>query len=146
MARNGEVNVGQLVRERHGQERVLTVGFAGHRGTVVAASRWDAPARVLPLPPARDGSVEDVLVAALPEPALLDLPTPASQPQWLREPRGHRAVGVVYDPGQERWGNYVPTVLGDRYDALLWLPETRALRPLQLEPDSGEAETWPTGQ
>lgn len=145
MAGHGEVNVGQLVRERHGRERVLTVGFAGHHGTVVAADRWDAPTRVLPLPPAMNGSIED-LMAALPEPALLDLPGPDRQPQWLREPRGHRAVGVVYDPDQERWGNYVPTVLGDRYDALLWFPETWALRPLHLEPGQAEAETWPTGQ
>jgi len=146
MAGHGEVNVGQLVRERHGRDRVLAIGFASHHGTVVAANRWDAPARVLPLPPARNGSIEDLLMAALPEPALLDLPAPDRQPQWLRERYGHRAVGVVYDPDQERWGNYVPTVLGDRYDALLWLPKTQALRPLHLEPDHGEAETWPTGQ
>jgi erythromycin esterase len=146
MSRYGDVNVGQLVRERHGRQRVLTVGFAGHRGTVVAADRWDAPTRVLPLPPAREGSLEDLLVAALPEPALLAFPAQDDQPPWLRERRGHRAVGVVYDPDRERWGNYVPTVLGDRYDALLWFPETRALRPLHVEPRSGEAETWPTGQ
>ncbi len=64
MSQYGEVNVGQLVRERHGRDRVLAVGFAGHRGTVVAADAWDAPTRILRLPPARPGSVEDVLVSA----------------------------------------------------------------------------------
>jgi erythromycin esterase len=74
MADAGEVNVGQLVRERHGRKHVLAVGFAGHRGSVIAADRWDAPARVLPLPPAVRGSVEDLLVTALPDPALLHWP------------------------------------------------------------------------
>lgn len=37
MASDGMVNVGQLVRERHGDEGVLVVGFAGHSGTVIAA-------------------------------------------------------------------------------------------------------------
>jgi hypothetical protein len=87
------------------------------------------------------------------EPALAGLvagraghwPDVGGQPRWLREPRGHRAVGVGYDPDQERWGNYVPTVLGERYDALLWFPEPRALSPLHGWPGSGEPETWPAG-
>ena len=29
----------------------------------------------------------------------------------LDEPGGHRAIGVVHDPGHERWGNHVPTVV-----------------------------------
>lgn len=141
MAATGQVNVGQLVRERHGRDSTLIVGFAGHRGTVIAADRWDAPTRVLPLPPARTGGLEDLLHEALPDPALLDFGCAQDQPRWLRERRGHRAVGVVYDPERERQGNYVPTVLGDRYDVLLWFPQTHALRPLHTTGASGEAET-----
>ena len=65
---------------------------------------------------------------------------------WLRARLGHRAVGVVYDPGREH-GNYVPTVMGDRYDALLWFEETRALRPLHHEhrATGPELETEPSG-
>ena len=40
----------------------------------------------------------------------------------------------MYRPERERWGNYVSTVLGERYDAFLYLEETTALRPLHLEP------------
>ena len=48
------------------------------------------------------------------------------------EPRGHRAIGVVYKPAHERYGNYVPTILPHRYDALIYLERTRALRPLHM--------------
>jgi erythromycin esterase-like protein len=54
--------------------------------------------------------------------------------QWLRNRWDHRAIGVVYRPEQERWGNYVPTVLGERYDAFMYLEETAPLMPLHLEP------------
>jgi erythromycin esterase-like protein len=55
------------------------------------------------------------------------------RPEWLDRRLDHRAIGVVYRPERERWGNYVPTVLGSRYDAFLYLEETSALRPLHLE-------------
>ena len=52
----------------------------------------------------------------------------------------------MYEPRQER-GNYVPTVMGGRYDALLWFERTEALRPLHHEaaPREPELETEPTG-
>jgi hypothetical protein len=40
---------------------------------------------------------------------------------------------VVYRPEREKWGNYVPTVLGERYDAFVYLDDTAPLRPLHLE-------------
>jgi erythromycin esterase-like protein len=55
---------------------------------------------------------------------------PTSRPPLLTDELDHRAIGVLYHPERERWGNYVPTVLGDRYDAFLWFDETSALRPL----------------
>ena len=66
--------------------------------------------------------------------------------RWLADWRGHRAVGVVYHPAREV-GNYVPTRMGGRYDALLWLEHTEALTPLHHEPRPGEPEleTEPTG-
>lgn len=43
-------------------------------------------------------------------------------------------------------GNYVPSVLGDRYDAFVWIDQTRALRPLHpLRIDTREPETYPSG-
>jgi hypothetical protein len=52
----------------------------------------------------------------------------------------------VYHPERER-GNYVPTDLAARYDAFVFVDETRALRPLHT-PEIAEAEppeTYPTG-
>lgn len=70
-----------------------------------------------------------------------------SAPDIFLESRGHRAIGVVYDPQRERYGNYVPTVLPRRYDAFVYLEETRALHPLHLEPHAGHdpPETYPWG-
>lgn len=145
MASAGLVTVGQLVRERHGGEGVALVGFASHRGSVVAASGWGDPEQVLPLPVAHRGSHEDLLHRALDRDAVLVFGDDRSGP-WLSTRLGHRAVGVVYHPARES-GNYVPTVMGARYDALVWLEETSALRPLHHEarPREPELETEPTG-
>lgn len=141
----GEVNVGQLVRERHGDEGVVLVGFSSHRGTVIAADEWGSPIKQKRVPPGITGSYEDLLHRMNVGDALLIFdPAPARE---LLTPRGHRAIGVVYRPAYERYGNYVPTVLPRRYDALLFIDESRALAPLHaVEPLAGhEAETFPTG-
>jgi hypothetical protein len=65
----------------------------------------------------------------------------------LERPRDHRAIGVVYDPRNERWGNYVPSILPRRYDAFLHIDETHAVDPLHMPVRVGEEppETYPTG-
>ena len=145
MARANMVNVGQLLRERHDPDEVALVGFASHRGKVLAAPGWGEPEVSYPLPVAVPGSHEDVLHQVLGQPAVLVFPPDRSGP-WLAGRRGHRAVGVVYAPRREA-GNYVPTVIGARYDALIWLEETSALRPLHHErrPVEPEYETEPSG-
>ncbi|AMV40072.1 erythromycin esterase family protein [Planctomyces sp. SH-PL62] len=148
MAEQGEVNVGQLVRERHGDEGVVLVGFGSHRGSVIAGREWEAAMERMPVPPAREDSWEDVLHQAVGRDALLPLATADPTPEML-EPRGHRAIGVVYRPERERFGNYVPTVLPRRYDAFLYLETTRALHPLHEIPvhERGEApDTYPWGE
>ncbi len=145
MADAGMVNVGQLVRERYGEDQCVLVGFASHRGTVIAAEQWGRVGQRMTVPPARPGSAEAFLHDALEEDALFVFPR--WLPGWATEERPHRAIGVVYHPHAERWGNYVPSVLGRRYDALLWLDETTALHPLSTrDSPSAEAETWPSGQ
>jgi erythromycin esterase-like protein len=145
MRRAGMVNVGQLVRERYGADEVGLVGFASHRGTVTAATGWGRAEEVMTVPPAQPGTHEDLLHRALGEPALLTFGADRDGP-WLGHSAGHRAIGVVYDPRRES-RNYVPTVMGARYDALIWLEDTRALRPLRHEPEPGEPEleTEPSG-
>ncbi|MEV4174052.1 erythromycin esterase family protein [Nonomuraea sp. NPDC049709] len=145
MAAAGMTNLGQLARERH-HEDVVLVGFGSHRGTVVAGDRWGAQHHVMPVPPARPASLEAFLHEALPgQDALFLVPPSGLRADWYDEPMGHRAIGVVYHPDRERWGNYVPTIVGRRYDAFLWMDESRAVHPLHGEP-WGEAEprTFPT--
>ncbi|MBC6466604.1 erythromycin esterase family protein [Actinomadura alba] len=145
MARHGLVNLGQLARERHGRDRVVLVGFAGGHGEVVAAPRWGAPMEVMPVPPPRPDSLEALLDKTELGRALFifsDQPDAA----WLRAERGHRAIGVVYDPYLDHHRNWVPTRLGERYDALCWLHRTTPIRPLHLDAARrGELETFPAG-
>lgn len=145
MARAGMVNLGQLVRQRFGDHDVALVGFAAHRGSTLAAAAWGEPEQVLAVPRAQAGSHEDLLHLALGASALLVFGHTRDGP-WLSHRAGHRAIGVVYQPRREA-GNYVPTVMGRRYDALLWLENTRALTPLRHEPVPRELEfeTEPTG-
>lgn len=145
MRQAGLLNLGQLLRERHGEDDVLLVGMASYAGEVVAAQQWGAPEERMPVPPAHEGSHEGLLHRALAEPAMLDFGETRDD-AWLTHLTGHRAIGVVYDPRREE-GNYVPTVMGRRYDALIWLEETQALRPLHHEavPEESEFETEPSG-
>jgi erythromycin esterase len=149
MARARMVNVGQLVRQSNGEDDVLLVGFGTHRGTVIAAEEWGAPMERMHVPSARDGSFEDVTHDAAGGDALLVFDgSDDGGVRGLDEPIGHRAIGVVYDPGRERWGNYVPTVVPRRYDAFVFIDETRAVDPLHMAVRIGGdvPETFPSGE
>jgi erythromycin esterase-like protein len=132
MAGAGMVNVGQLWRERHGDDDVVLVGMGGYRGGVVAAEAWGAQMERMPVPEARPGSLEALLHAEVGHDALFVVP-PGERPGWLTRRLDHRAIGVVYRPEREKRGNYVPTVVGERYDAFLWFEDTAPVRPLHLE-------------
>ena len=144
MAADDMVNIGQLARERWGEKDAVLVGFSTHRGTVIAGQEWDALAERMDVPEAREGSWDELLHRAGEEDKLLLLDGKGP----LREQRGQRAIGVVYRPEYEHLGNYVPTALALRYDALLFIDETQALRPLPVAIDSHEEipETYPSGR
>jgi erythromycin esterase-like protein len=147
MIDDGTINIGQLVREAHEAEGVVLVGFGSYRGSVIAGDEWEAPMERMEVPPGRPGSWEDILHRAGAEDKLLLLDEARTNEDFLKE-RGHRAIGVVYHPAYERHGNYVPTVLPLRYDAFLYLVETRALHPLhevKAEANGEVPETYPAG-
>ncbi|MFC7534348.1 erythromycin esterase family protein [Actinoplanes sp. GCM10030250] len=142
----GEVTLGQLARERPGDDEVLIVGFGTYRGSVVAGSAWGAHMESMPVPPARAGSLEEILHLTAPPCGLLVFPAGADGPDLLTTVLPHRAIGVVYRPERERWSNYVPSIIGQRYDAFLWFDESHAVRPLHtLRVDTREPETFPSG-
>jgi erythromycin esterase-like protein len=146
MAGAGMVNVGQLVREGHRPEEVVLVGFGSYEGSVIAAREWGAPMERMPVPPAMAESYEEILHRGNGRDGLIIL-SGGPDPGGLRATRGHRAIGVVYDPSRERFGSFVPTVLPSRYDAFLFLDQTRALHPLHLPVHAGHdlPETFLTG-
>ncbi len=130
MVTAGEVNLGQLARERYGRDTVFAVGFATATGTVLAARAWEGPSQTMTVPWPRQDSLEAALLAAGDGDRilLLDRIPPGHALRRLLLP--HRAIGVVFRPEEERWANYVPTRLAQRYDALVFIPHTQALEPL----------------
>src|SRR5436190_21843667 len=62
MGRRGELNVGQLVRERFGQNAV-SIGFSTYTGTVTAVSNWGETAERKRVRPALQGSYEELFHA-----------------------------------------------------------------------------------
>ncbi|HWJ90293.1 MAG TPA: erythromycin esterase family protein [Flavisolibacter sp.] len=145
MKRAGMVNIGQLAREQYGINKVYLTGFATYRGSVIAADAWGSPMEELEVPEAREGSIEHQLHQESSEDRYLLFNTEDIQRKYEDSIR-HRAIGVVYDPLREKFGNYVASILSSRYDALVFLDETRALHPLHLKPhDEKMPETYPFG-
>lgn len=145
MGQRGELNVGQLMREKYGQDAVL-VGFTTHHGTVTAASNWDAPAERKRVRPALAGSYEAMFHAVRPSRFLLNLRQDDIATRGLRDTRLERAIGVIYRPETERVSHYFRARLPDQFDAVLHFDETRAVEPLEYtaEWEAGEVpETYP---
>jgi erythromycin esterase-like protein len=167
MGEAGELNVGQLMRQRHGHA-VFNIGWSTYTGSVTAASDWDAPAERKRVRPALPNSYEALFhavatgatsaeravgaVAAAGEPRpdfVLLLRGNAGVAERLRLPRLERAIGVIYRPDTERWSHYFHARLADQFDAIVHIDETRAVEPLERSTgwQQGEVpETFPTGQ
>ena len=146
MSRRGELNVGQLVRERHGK-RALLIGFTTYEGSVTAASNWDEPAQCMRVRPGLTGSVEELFHEVGMRNFMLDLATPTDASEALRTPRLERAIGVIYRPDTERQSHYFHTSLTSQFDAVLHYDVTRAVEPLErsaLWEGAEVPETYPS--
>jgi erythromycin esterase-like protein/predicted phosphoribosyltransferase len=145
MGQRGELNVGQLVREKYASEAVL-VGFTTHHGTVTAASDWGKSAERKRVRPALAGSYEALFHAAGRDRFLVILNDGDMMVQQLAVPRLERAIGVIYRPETERQSHYFRARLMNQFDAVLHFDETRAVKPLEssAEWEAGELpETFP---
>lgn len=138
MGRSGEVNLGQLLRDRWGAD-VVSVGLTTHHGTVTAARQWDAAPERMALGPAITGSWDAVLHETGLQSFLLLLTGTGRTIESLDEERLERAVGVVYFPQTERASHYFHARLAAQFDALIHLDETSATAPLELEERTGMA-------
>lgn len=145
MAGAGMVNIGQLAREEYGRDDVALVGLGTHHGTVLAGTTWGAEPETMEVPAARPDSWEDLFHQAGRKQAVLASEDVRSRPEFAAR-RDHRAIGVVYRPERERYGNYVPTVLLDRYDHFVFIDETRALHAIEGSGAAdGPPDTFPWG-
>jgi erythromycin esterase-like protein len=148
MGAEGEWTVGQLVRERRGDEAFL-VGFTTHTGTVSAASEWDAPVEHKQVRPSLPESYERVFHDTGIPRFYLPLREGAAR-EALMEPRLERAIGVIYAPRTERMSHYFEAVLPEQFDAVIHWDETRAVTPLDPPPGwpahpEAAPDTFPTG-
>ena len=142
----GELNIGQLCRQRFGDEAVL-VGFGTHAGTVAAASDWDAPMEVKQVRPSLPESYERLCHDAGIGRALLDLREgvhPALR-EALLPARLERFIGVIYLPETERWSHYADASLPQQFDAWVWFDRTSAVTALPTKVREGVPDTYPFG-
>jgi erythromycin esterase-like protein len=145
-AERGELNIGQLCRERFGREAAL-IGFGTHGGAVMAADDWDEPGRMMQVQPSRPDSYEALCHAADLPRFLLDLRPGENEALRgeLREPRLERFIGVIYRPSTERYSHYARASLPEQFDGFVWFDETRAVEPLPTRTSEAEDETYPFG-
>ena len=130
MHRAGMVNVGQLLREQQQDDQVFSVGFGTYIGSVIAAKSWEESFETMRVPPARLNSWEELLnrTGAHDKILLFDKENSILFNRWV----GHRAIGVIYHPEYEAHGNYVPSKIAQRYNAFVFINETKALTPIPI--------------
>jgi erythromycin esterase-like protein len=130
MGERGELNVGQLVRQRYGADALL-VGFTTYTGTVTAASDWGAAAERMDVRPALRGSYEALFHEVGVPRFLLRMLDDVDIAEELARPRIERAIGVIYRPQSERGSHYFQARLSQQFDVMLHFDDTRAVEPLE---------------
>jgi erythromycin esterase len=161
------INIGQLVREHASEKNAILVGFGTYKGSVIAAKEWGEKMERMHVPPAIEGSWDSLIHERTNGSNSLFIfrgennernkaeelihGSEGIRSNNIKRKKGQRAIGVVYNPEYERYGNYVPTILAKRYDAFLYIDETHALHPLHMpeakeqQQDKELPETFPTG-
>lgn len=145
MTDEGMYNIGELVRTKYQKEDVFLVGFGSYEGRVIAGNSWGAPMHDIEVPEAKKDSWEYLLHKAGKENKLLFMED-FKETSFAHKRIGHRAIGVVYRPAYEHYGNYVPSILPQRYDAFVYIAKTKALHPLHLTQHTEQIpDTYPFG-
>lgn len=147
MSRRGELNVGQLCREKFGDNAYL-IGFGTNSGTVAAASDWDAPMEIKNLRPALPNSYERLCHQTGWTGFLLPVGQKFGDPQvrsGLSKPRLERAVGVIYRPETELASHYFKAELPHQFDEYIWIDKTNAVTILDTQELKEMPDTYPFG-
>jgi erythromycin esterase-like protein len=147
MGERGELNLGQLVRERFGEDAV-SIGFTTYTGTVTAAANWNEPAERKTVRPAHRLSYEALFHEVDTPRFFVNLRDNPALAAHLREERLERAIGVIYRPETEMVSHYFHARLADQFDAVIHFDHTCAVEPLERTTawELGEVEeTFPSG-
>jgi erythromycin esterase len=146
MARNGEVNVGQLVRKEFGENNVFIVGSGTFQGTVIAAEGWGQPIKTMEVPKAEQGSWEEILhkLGGTGTNKII-LSKDIVNNKFFGKQIGNRAIGVVYHPDEGQFPYYVPSVIPKRYDAFIFIDYTNALHPINIKLQNEPPDLYPSG-
>src|SRR5207244_3027830 len=97
------VNIGQLVREHASEKNVILVGFGTYKGSVIAAKGWGEKMERMYVPPAIEGSWDNLLHKQSNGSNSLLIFGDDTKDQLLTQDkrtirrRGQRAIGVVYN-------------------------------------------------
>lgn len=146
MSKAGEWNLGQLVREKYGQDAVV-IGFSTYTGTVTATTNWNELPQLKQVRPALPDSYEALFhKTGLPQ-FWLNLRAEDSAVTGLREQRLERAIGVIYLPETERSSHYFYASLPEQFDAIIHIDDTSGVEPIDrtIEPVTDEVpETFPS--
>jgi erythromycin esterase-like protein len=148
MGEHGQLNLGQLVRERYAPEETFLLGFSTYTGTVTAASDWDGPAELKKVVPSRPDSFEYLFHDSGLENFLLPIRGRDKVQAALAKRRLERAIGVIYRPDTERVSHYFHADLARQFDAVIHLDQTSAVKPLEysaLWTPEEVPETYPFG-
>ena len=148
MGGHGQLNLGQLVRQRYRPKDTFLLGFTTHAGTVTAATDWDGVAELKHVVPSRPDSIERLLHdVGLPR-FLLPIRGQDSPLARLPARRLERAIGVIYRPDTERHSHYFEADVARQFDAVVHVDRSTALQPLErsaLWPQDEVPETYPSG-
>ena len=144
---SGELNVGQLMRQKYASE-VYSLGFTTYEGYVTAAPEWGASAERKSINPGLEGSYEKLFHQLGFERFLYVFKDNPKLREVLPSRRLERAIGVVYLPESERHSHYFYANMANQFDAVIHIDITEALKPLEKyasSPKEDAPETFPSG-
>lgn len=146
MGVQGEINLGQLVRQRYPGASV-SIGFTTFEGFVTAASKWDGAVERKRVRPGLAGGIEEILHRTGRAEFFLRFADPRLF--GFRVPLLERAIGVIYLPETERRSHYFHAHVADQFDVLIHIDRTEALEPLEPSapwrtPTLEPPETYPS--
>lgn len=128
MSNFGLKNIGQLARERFGEDQVFIIGQAAGTGSVRAGLAWGNPMESMKIPDAVPDSAEDRFQRF--GKSFYMIFDEEDRAEENLEVLGLRAIGVVYNPENDP-NQFVPSIIPYRFDALIYLHKVSPLEVIE---------------